>query len=197
MSGVSEAMEDPAGGGREWTEQDRRRVLAAGVVSVVLLVVLWLEGRGGSDDGSGGGPVGDWPPSAAAESDIPADLLTVYEEGAVNCPGLPWPVVAGIGKVETDHNRETAESSAGAEGPMQFLPATWQEFQADGDGDGVADINDEDDAIYGAVRYLCASGGGDPATLQDAVFAYNRSDTYVADVLEVARSYTTATIDAP
>jgi membrane-bound lytic murein transglycosylase B len=128
---------------------------------------------------------------------VPADLLTIYQEAALNCPGLPWPVVAGIGKAETDHNRAPGVSDAGAVGPMQFLPATWQQFQADGDGDGAADIESEADSIHGAVRLLCAGGGDDPATLQDAIFSYNRSDEYVAQVLETARSYTTGTIDAP
>ena len=98
---------------------------------------------------------------------------------AQNCPGLPWPVVAAIGKAETDHNRAPGTSEAGAVGPMQFLPATWEEYQADGDGDGVADIEDEEDAIDGAVRLLCPNGGDDPATLQDAILAYNHSEEYV------------------
>jgi membrane-bound lytic murein transglycosylase B len=105
--------------------------------------------------------------------------------------------VAAIGKAETDHNRSPGTSGSGAVGPMQFLPETWEMFQADGDGDGDADVEDEEDAIAGAVRLLCASGGEDPDTLQAAIFAYNRSDGYVDDVLEIARSYTTGTIDAP
>jgi hypothetical protein len=193
---MSEAMDGADESGPAWTDRDRRRILLAAVVSFLVLAVLWFEGRSRGDGGDDG-PVGDWPPSDQAASDVPPDLLRVYEEAAVNCPGLPWPVVAGIGKVETDHNRETSTSSAGAQGPMQFLPATWQEFQADGDGDGTADIDDEDDAVYGAVRFLCASGGGDPATLRDAVFAYNRSDDYVDEVLRIAGGYTTGTIDAP
>ena len=184
--------------GRVWTAEDRRRAGLAGIVS--LLLVAWLawqafSGGGGSDDGPD--LAGAWPTSAEAEDDIPGDLLPVYQEASRNCPGLPWPVVAAMGKLETDHNRAPGTSEAGATGPMQFLPATWEQFQADGDGDGVADIDDEEDAIAGAVRYLCASGGEDPATLRDAVFTYNQSEEYVDQVLEVAGSYTTATIEAP
>lgn len=188
--------DDAAEGGRAWTTVDRRRVALAAAASLVLIGLLWFEGlrdRDGGDDG----PVGAWPVSEVARGDIPGDLLRTYEEAALNCPGLPWPVVAAIGKTETDHNRAPGTSSAGATGPMQFLPNTWTEYQADGDGDGVADINDEEDAIYGAVRYLCAGGGDVPATLQAAIFTYNRSEDYVDTVLRTARRYTTADIDAP
>jgi hypothetical protein len=194
---MSDEIDDADGPGRAWTAIDRRRAILAGLASLALLAVLWIEGSGGGGDGQDDAPVGAWPASATAEEDVPEDLLATYEEAAVNCPGLPWPVVAAIGKAETDHNRAPGTSTAGAQGPMQFLPSTWEMFQADGDGDGDAEITDEEDAIHGAVRLLCASGGEDPATLQAAIFAYNRSDEYVADVLAIARSYTTGEIDAP
>ncbi|MFI5068099.1 MAG: NlpC/P60 family protein [Streptosporangiales bacterium] len=73
--------------------------------------------------------------SGLARQDIPAGYLAWYMSAAQTCPGLPWSVLAGIGKVESDHGRSSlpgvrAESnSAGAEGPMQFLPATFAEAQ--------------------------------------------------------------------
>ncbi len=194
MSEANEGAETP---GRQWTASDRRRIALAGVVSVALLVLLWISAFGGSDDDDERDLAGAWPISDRARDDVPVDLLATYQRASANCPGLPWPVVAAIGKVETNHNREPGTSDAGAVGPMQFLPATWREFQADGDGDGVADIEDEEDAIGGAVRLLCVNSGDDPAALRAAIRVYNQSDEYVADVLEIARSYTTATIDAP
>ncbi len=122
-------------------------------------------------------------------ADSPIDLRTLYMRAAATCPGLPWGVLAGIGQVETDHGRVKAVSSAGAEGPMQFLPSTWAIYGVDGDGDGKADIFDQADAVYSAARYLCASGGGQPDTLYDAIYSYNHSDYYVKTVLGLAAQY--------
>lgn len=196
MSELDGAPETP---GRQWTAADRRRIALAGVASLVLLALLALQAFRGNDDAEDRERQreGAWPASDGARSDIPDDLLVTYQRAAGNCPGLPWPVVAAIGKAETNHNREPGTSEAGATGPMQFLPATWEQFQADGDGDGVADVEDEEDAISGAVRLLCVGGGDDPAMLRAAIHTYNRSDEYVDRVLEIARSYTTGTVEAP
>jgi hypothetical protein len=130
--------------------------------------------------GSGGGHL---------TADTPVDLRSLYMRGAATCPGLPWGVLAGIGQVETDHGRNKAVSSAGAMGPMQFMPATWAIYGVDGDGDGKANILDQADAVYTAARYLCVSGGGQPDTLYDAIFSYNHSDFYVKTVLGLAAQY--------
>ena len=97
----------------------------------------------------------------------------------------------------------TAESTAWhgdpvwdhAVGPLQFLPSTWRRWGADGDADGVADPQDLDDAALAAGRYLCAGGRdlGTGAGWQAAVFSYNHSDVYVADVLTRANGYAAAT----
>ncbi|UGB35902.1 lytic murein transglycosylase [Microbacterium sp. cx-55] len=77
-----------------------------------------------------------------------------------------------------------------AVGPLQFIPATWSTWGADGNGDGAADPNQIDDAALAAARYLCASGemttvGG----WRTAVFSYNHLDVYVDDVARVAQQY--------
>ncbi|MGB0099585.1 MAG: lytic transglycosylase domain-containing protein [Nocardioides sp.] len=78
-----------------------------------------------------------------------------------------------------------------AVGPLQFIPSTWDTWGADGDGDGIADPNDVDDAAYAAVRYLCADGHDltTGAGWADAVFSYNHEQTYVDSVYAAAKDY--------
>ena len=122
-------------------------------------------------------------PTALAMSGIPADYLAWYMAAAKTCPGLPWSVLAGIGEVESGHGRSTlpgirsGSNSAGAEGPMQFEPATFAQFAVNADPGQPLSPYDPADAIYTAAAMLCASGarGGTPAGLQNAVFAYNHA----------------------
>jgi len=148
---------------------------------------------GGTVAPSGGGTVGNPPVvSGAVVADIPPPILALYVAAATRCPGLPWTVLAAIGKVETDHGRGGRVSPAGAEGPMQFMPATWAVYGVDGDGDGVTSIWDAADAVPAAADYLCANGGGDPARLGNAIWNYNHADSYVRLVLAWAATYTAA-----
>jgi hypothetical protein len=119
----------------------------------------------------------------------PADILALYQRAAKTCPGLPWGVLAGIGQVETNHGQNKNVSSAGAMGPMQFMPATFAVYGVDGDGDGVKDILDQTDAVFSAAHYLCSNGAGDPSRLYDAIYAYNHLDSYVQEVLSLAAQY--------
>ncbi len=128
--------------------------------------------------------------SPYAASVIPAGYLRLYRQAATTCPGLPWTVLAGIGGVETGHGANTAVSSAGAMGPMQFMPSTWAVYGIDADGDGKANILDPVDAIFSAARYLCANGAGRGGqALYEAIFAYNHADWYVREVLALAVRY--------
>ncbi|MFC5181532.1 lytic transglycosylase domain-containing protein [Actinomadura harenae] len=116
--------------------------------------------------------------------------LDLYRQAATTCPGLSWTVLAAIGQVESDHGRNPGRSSAGALGPMQFMPSTWATYGVDGDGDGKADIMNPYDAIPAAAKYLCANGAGKGGqSLYRAIFAYNHADWYVQKVLGLARAY--------
>jgi membrane-bound lytic murein transglycosylase B len=92
-----------------------------------------------------------------------------------------------VGKVESNHGENMGPSSAGAMGPMQFLPSTWETAGVDGDGDGVANIMDPRDAIPASARYL--RSGGAPRDWYRALFTYNHADWYVVKVLGVAEGY--------
>jgi membrane-bound lytic murein transglycosylase B len=108
----------------------------------------------------------------------PAGELLGYYEEAERRFGIPWEVLAAIHFVETKFSRVRDESSAGAQGPMQFIPSTWAAY---GMGGNVHDLRD---AIMGAANYLRASSyrGNHRA----AVFNYNHADEYVDAVLAYA-----------
>lgn len=101
--------------------------------------------------------------------------------------GEDWYILAAIGKVESDHGVNLGPSSAGAMGPMQFLPSTWANSGVDGNGDGEANIMDPEDAIPAAAGYLVA--GGAPEDWYSAIYSYNHADWYVQKVLAVADGY--------
>ncbi|MFC6884639.1 MULTISPECIES: lytic transglycosylase domain-containing protein [Actinomadura] len=130
------------------------------------------------------------PPSGGGRS---GGYLDLYKRAATSCRGLSWTVLAAIGQVESDHGRNAGRSSAGALGPMQFMPATWKSYGVDGDGDGKADIMNPYDAIPGAAKYLCANGAGQGGQqLYRAIWHYNHADWYVQKVLNLARAYASA-----
>jgi membrane-bound lytic murein transglycosylase B len=122
------------------------------------------------------------PAKARGRDGIPGDYRALYRHAAAHSScGVSWRVLAGIGKVESDHGRNAVRSSAGAQGPMQFMPATWRAYGVDGNRDGRKDIHDPEDAIPAAAGYLCANRAG--RNLSGAIWHYNHSAKYVNDVL--------------
>jgi len=135
------------------------------------------------------------PPPVTTTSQVPPGKPTGYiqlfqESAAQYCPGLPWTVLAAIGQIESGDRTNPGVSSAGALGPMQFLPSTWAEWGITAFGEpGPPNIYDPFDAVPSAARYLCAAGGSTAAGLPRAIFAYNHADWYVSEVLALAREY--------
>jgi membrane-bound lytic murein transglycosylase B len=134
------------------------------------------------------------PPAAAppglvsAHTGQPAPHLDPsYTRAASICPGLNPAVLAAIHIVETRQGKDDHESIAGAIGPMQFLPGTWARYGIDGNGDGRADIHNFSDALFSAAHYLCANGGNVASKLPSAVWHYNHSQNYTAQVLALAQ----------
>ena len=111
-----------------------------------------------------------WRIVAPAAPDV---LMASYQE-AEAAFGIPWRYLAAINLVETGLGRIRGTSTAGAQGPMQFMPATWAAYGAGGD------INDPHDAIMGAARYLAANNGA--TDIANALYRYNHSDHYVTGV---------------
>jgi cell wall-associated NlpC family hydrolase len=162
-----------------------RWALAAGALLLVLPALAIAAASGGISVSS---------PSQTAVADIPADYLLLYQEAGLGFD-VPWPVLAGIGKVECDHGRnpdpacwkQGATNAAGAGGPMQFLASTWQEYGLSASGSGTPDRWNPADAIVSAANFLKRNGA--PDNVEQAVFAYNHSQAYVQQVLAWANLY--------
>jgi transglycosylase-like protein with SLT domain len=131
------------------------------------------------------------PVSTATSRGKPRSYLELFRESAARyCPGMSWTVLAAIGQIESGFGANNGPSTAGALGPMQFLPSTWREWGITAFGEpGPPNVMDPYDAVPSAARYLCAAGAGTPAGLARAIFAYNHADWYVAEVLALARQY--------
>jgi cell wall-associated NlpC family hydrolase len=173
-------------------------IAGAGVVGVVVALVAAVAGVASTVLGGGGS---DSTPSQTAMSDIPGDYLGWYQAAAATCPGLSWTVLAGIGKVETDHGRSTLPgvhsglNEAGvAAGPMQFEPATFAHYDqpVPPGGANPPSLYDPVDAIYAAARMLCVNGARNNANIRAAIFSYNHADWYVSEVLNQAAQYASA-----
>ena len=138
-------------------------------------------------------------PSRAATADIPAGYLHLYRQAGATY-GVPWSVLAAIGKVESDHGRlrlpgvrsglnryrdARGRLRSCCAGPMQFNltdgpPSTWQRH-------GRGNVYDPADAIPAAARKLVSDGAR--RDLDRALYAYNHSRAYVARIKRLARAY--------
>jgi peptidoglycan hydrolase CwlO-like protein len=146
---------------------------------------------------TGGGEVGSEHELEVAREEIVATsveptsenaYMDLYRTSAANYGfGPDWYILAAVGKVESNHGQAMGPSGAGAMGPMQFMPTTWETSGVDGNGDGVANVMDPEDAIPAAASYL--EDGGAPQDWYRALYSYNHADWYVKKVLAVAEAY--------
>jgi cell wall-associated NlpC family hydrolase len=175
----------------KWLAAAAAIIATAFPIALVTLVALAIDPSQAFTDIPDG-------PSVLALSSIPPAYLTLYLSAARTCPGLSWSVLAGIGTVESDNGQSNAPgvhsgaNRAGAEGPMQFLPATFREYAVDADRSAALTPYNPSDAIYTAAAMLCANGAstGTHAGIRHAIFAYNHSTAYVRDVLTWVARYT-------
>jgi cell wall-associated NlpC family hydrolase len=154
------------------------------------------SGAGGCAPGSGQSAVQPGVSAEAANS-IPADYLKWYRKVGQQY-GIPWTILAGIGKVESDHGRTTlpgvthGSNAFGAAGPMQIgiggaAGDQWASVATNEDGKSPVSVYDPADAIAGAAKYLLAHGAQND--ISGAIFAYNHANWYVAEVLSWASAY--------
>lgn len=163
-------------------------VLLGGLVAALLSITLVF---GATSPGCGAAES-----TGTVNSQVPARLAPVYVAAAARYDlGAKGPaILAGINYEESNFGRSTlpgvrsGSNSAGAAGPMQFLyPSSWEAFGVDGDGDGIKNVYDPDDAIFAAANLLHAEGA--PGDWHAAIFAYNHAEWYVEDVLADAQRF--------
>ncbi len=106
-------------------------------------------------------------------------LIPLYKAAGAAAGGVGWEYLAAIHLVETRMGRIKGNSTAGAQGPMQFIPSTWDIYGRGGD------ITSNRDAIFAAARYLRATGA--PGDMARALRAYNNSARYVRAVTAYAK----------
>lgn len=201
-------------------------IIAAGAVAMFMVSLTAIPIFFGANQlyqGAGGGGNNCTDTSQAAEqpqpssdaSGIPANYLQLYKAAGQKY-GVPWNLLAAIGKVESDHGRDpgsgvhSGANYAGAAGPMQIgiggaAGNNWggaprhrasektSGYGVDGNGDGWVDVHDPADAIPAAARYLRAHGA--PNKMRSAVFAYNPSAEYVDKVVGTATQYSGGKFD--
>jgi cell wall-associated NlpC family hydrolase len=188
-------------------------MLLVGFLVVPMLVVggsaLLFAGASGSGCGSSTASTVEQPAASQAANSIPADFLKWFQRVGLQY-NVPWTVLAGIGKVESDDGRTTlagvhsGSNDFGAAGPMQIgisgassnswggLPVHRASevvagVATDENGDGIASVYDPPDAIAGAAKYLIEHGV--QQNVPAAIFAYNHADWYVEEVLGWASTY--------
>ena len=132
----------------------------------------------------------------SGSSTVAPAMLALYQQAAATCTGLPWTVLAAIGTIESDNGQSTlpgvhsGANPAGAEGIMQFEPATFAAYDEPVPPGGATPPSpyDPTDAVYAATRMLCANGAANGSDLPAAIYAYNHSDAYVSQVLTLAQA---------
>jgi len=122
-------------------------------------------------------PVRDTLPAWRIVAPAPAEELLGYYREAEAATGVAWNYLAAINLIETRLGSIAGVSTAGAQGPMQFMPETWAAY-------GRGDVTAPRDAIMAAGRYLAASGFA--SNRDRAVYAYNHANEYVRAVSDYA-----------
>lgn len=110
----------------------------------------------------------------------------VWVQRAAASQGIDWKLLEAVWQIETGKRWKSAiQNPSGASGPCQFMPGTWRGYASDGNGDGIKDITDARDCLFGAAKLL-ARNGANVGDHKRALFGYNHSMAYVNKVLGIA-----------
>jgi cell wall-associated NlpC family hydrolase len=186
-----------------------RRLVLAGV-ALVLCFGLGLgacaAAIGSSVSGGAGSSTGTASTAAALGAGLTATALpgtpavppaweSIEQAAATTCHGFEWSVLAAIGRVESNSGRSmlpgvsSGANPYGAEGPMQFEPATFAAYAVVGPGGATPPSPyDPVDAVYTAAHMLCENGAGSSARLYRAIWDYDHTSIYVETVLVLAHA---------
>lgn len=125
--------------------------------------------------------------SANTAPDVSLSVKRELAKRAAAAYGIDWRLVEAVWQIESGKRwKTTVRSSAGAQGPMQFMPGTWRSYATDGNGDGTADVTDAQDAVYAGAKYLAANGAA--SNVDGALLRYNHAQWYVTKVKNLAAS---------
>lgn len=125
-------------------------------------------------------------PALSKPAEVDDDQKYALATQAAAKYSIPASLLFAVWKIESGQRMYfEGGSSAGARGPCQFMPGTWRSYQEDGNGDGVKNVNDARDCLYGSAKLL-ARNGASSGDYRRALFAYNHSTTYVNQVLKMA-----------
>ncbi|HUD21079.1 MAG TPA: lytic transglycosylase domain-containing protein [Candidatus Saccharimonadales bacterium] len=112
-----------------------------------------------------------------------------WVQKAASAYGIDWRVLAAVWQKESGQQfYTTTRSYSGAQGPCQFMSGTWRSYAQDGNGDGLANVYDARDCLFGAAELL-ARNGGNTGDYTRALLSYNHAMWYVKSVLQLAASY--------
>lgn len=126
---------------------------------------------------------------ASTETTDPGmDVKRQWTQKAASTWDIDWKVLEAVWQVETGKTWYTSRgSSAGARGPLQFMPGTWRGYAQDGNGDGIKNVNDARDSLFAAAKLLAVNGAAS-GNVDGALLRYNHSLAYVAHVKRIAAS---------
>lgn len=173
-------------------------ILGAAVLACFLVFLVLLAAIVGASAPSEGEEAGGCTTlKSEGANSPPARLLPVYSAAAqkYGLGSRGAGILAAINYVESDYGESTlpgvqsGTNFAGAEGPMQFLGSSWEAYGVDGNGDGVEDPYDAEDAVFAAAHLLQVDGA--PGDWYGAIFDYNHADWYVRKVERIAAGFGT------